>query len=158
MPHDGWRETLPYYTSMYKRGTYAISNEKLVSWFRIHKNGACSDGGTTGNTANQLQFEYTANEVNADRIFYDALLTSNAQVTVSIEGVVQTGIWDQEPWGGVGVYHGSVPIGSASGPVIVTLKRGGTTITTVSGGSITNSCPNGLQNYNPWVSTLLLSS
>ncbi|KAK4187709.1 glycosyl hydrolase [Podospora australis] len=152
MPHDGWRETLPYFISVYKAGIAAIDQERLVSWYRIHKNGVCSDGGTTGNTANQLQFEYPANAIMSDRVFYDAVLTSNAQVQVSIGGVVQAGSWDQEPWGGVGVYHGSVPIGSASGTVIVTLKRGGTTIATINGASITSSCPNGgLQNYNPWV-------
>ncbi|KAK4096835.1 carbohydrate-binding module family 24 protein [Parathielavia hyrcaniae] len=83
---------------------------------------------------------------------YDAILTSrDAQVQVSIGGVVQQGGWDQEPHGGVGVYHGSVPMGSATGPVVVTLKRGGTAIATVNGASITNSCTNGLNNYNAWV-------
>ncbi|KAJ0413073.1 glycosyl hydrolase family 71-domain-containing protein [Aspergillus carlsbadensis] len=132
MPHDGWRETLPYY---------------------ISHNGACSDGGTTGNTANQLQFEYSANDMMEDRVFYDVLLGSDAQIEVSIGGVTQAGTWDQEPYGGVGVYHGSVPIGSASGHVVVTLKRGGTTITSVNGASITSVCDSGLNNYNPWVGT-----
>lgn len=50
MPHDGWRETLNYYISMYKEGSALLNEERLVSWFRIHKNGICSDGGTTGNT------------------------------------------------------------------------------------------------------------
>ena len=151
MPHDGWRETLPYYISMYKYGTATITQERVVSWYRVNKNGACSDGGTTGNTANQLQFEYSPNVMMQDRIFYDALLTSNAQVQVSIGGVVQQGGWDQQPYGGVGLYHGSVAIGSASGPVVLTLMRGGTAIATINGASITSTCTNGLNNYNPWV-------
>ncbi|KAL2126620.1 hypothetical protein VTI74DRAFT_527 [Chaetomium olivicolor] len=151
MPHDGWRETLPYYIKMYKFGTASITQERLVSWYRLNKNGACSDGGTTGNTAQQLQLEYSPNEMMQDRIFYDALLTKKAQVQVSIGGQIQAGTWDQEPNGGIGVYHGSVPIGSASGPVVVTLIRGGTTIATINGASITSSCTNGLNNYNPWV-------
>ncbi|KAF7182915.1 hypothetical protein CNMCM7691_002659 [Aspergillus felis] len=151
MPHDGWRETLPYYISMYKSGTATVTEERLVTWYRVNKNGACSDGGTTGNTANQLQFEYSPNVMMEDRVFYDVLLTSNAQVQVSIGGVAQAGGWDQEPHGGVGVYHGSVPIGTASGQVVVTVKRGGTTIATITGASITSSCNGGLNNYNPWV-------
>ncbi|EAL86742.1 glycoside hydrolase family 71 protein [Aspergillus fumigatus Af293] len=151
MPHDGWRETLPYYISMYKSGTATVTEERLVAWYRVNKNGACSDGGTTGNTANQLQFEYSPNAMMEDRVFYDVLLTSNAQVQVSIGGVVQAGGWDQEPHGGVGVYHGSVPIGTASGQVVVTVKRGGATIATITGASITSSCNGGLNNYNPWV-------
>jgi hypothetical protein len=151
MPHDGWRETLPYYISMYKTGSASITSERLVSWYRVNKHGACSDGGTTGNTANQLQLEYSPDEMIQDRIFYDALLIDDAQVQVDIGGSVQEGRWDQEPHGGIGVYHGSVLIGAASGPVVVTLKRGGVTIATVNGASITSACTNGLNNYNPWV-------
>ncbi|KAL4929521.1 glycosyl hydrolase family 71-domain-containing protein [Aspergillus undulatus] len=151
MPHDGWRETLPYYISMYKNGSATVTEERLVAWYRVNKNGACSDGSTTGNTANQLQFEYSPNEMMEDRVFYDVLLTSDAQVTVSIGGIAQAGTWDQEPYGGVGVYHGSVPIGTASGQVVVTVKRGGETIATVTGASITSTCSSGLNNYNPWV-------
>lgn len=49
--------------------------------------------------------------------------------------------------------HGSVPIGNASGSVVVTVKRGGTTIATIKGAAITNDCSktNGQNNYNPWV-------
>ncbi|KAL5049507.1 glycosyl hydrolase family 71-domain-containing protein [Aspergillus fruticulosus] len=151
MPHDGWRETLPYYISMYKDGSATVTEERLVAWYRVNKNGACSDGGTTGNTANQLQFEYSPNEMMEDRVFYDVLLTSDAQVTVSIGSIAQAGTWDQRPYGGVGVYHGSVPIGTASGQVVVTVKRGGETIATVKGASITSTCNSGLNNYNPWV-------
>jgi hypothetical protein len=151
MPHDGWRETLPYYISMYKTGKATVTEERLVTWYRVNKNGVCSDGGTTGNTANQLQFEYTADEIMEDRVFYDVLLTSDAQVTVSIGGVAQIGTWDQEPYGGVGVYHGSVAMGDASGEVVVTVQRDGETIATVTGASITSACTSGLNNYNPWV-------
>lgn len=151
MPHDGWRETLPYYISMYKFGTASISQDLVVAWYRVNKNGVCSDGGTTGNTANQLQLEYSPNAMMQDRIFYDVLLTSPAQIQISIGGVVQLGGWDQEPHGGIGLYHGSVPIGSANGPVVITLKRNGLTVATINGAAITSSCTSGFHNYNPWV-------
>lgn len=151
MPHDGWRETLAYYISMYKFGSASISQDRVVAWYRVNKNEACGDGGTTGNTASQLQIEYSPNAMMQDRVFYDALLTGPAQVQVSIGGVVQDGAWDQEPHGGIGLYHGSVSIGSASGPVVVTLKRRGAAIVTINGAAITGSCTSGLNNYNPWV-------
>ncbi|PKX88853.1 uncharacterized protein P174DRAFT_464602 [Aspergillus novofumigatus IBT 16806] len=131
MPHNGWRETLPYYISMYKSGTATVTEERLVAWYQVNKNGACSDGGTTSNTANQL-------------VFYDVLLTSNAQVQVSISGVVQAGGWDQEP-------HGALVFTTAAGQVVVMVKRGGATIATIMGASITSSCNGGLNNYSPWV-------
>lgn len=143
--------TLAYYISMYKFGSASISQDRVVAWYRVNKNGACGDGGTTGNTASQLQIEYSPNAMMQDRVFYDALLTGPAQVQVSIGGVVQDGAWDQEPHGGIGLYHGSVSIGSASGPVVVTLKRGGAAIVTINGAAITGSCTSGLNNYNPWV-------
>ncbi|KAK3988676.1 glycosyl hydrolase family 71-domain-containing protein [Cladorrhinum sp. PSN332] len=155
MPHDGWRETLPFYISLFKTGTASINQERISGWFRPHKNGQCDNGGTSGNTADHLQKEFLPTQINLDRIYFDAVLTSNAQVTVTIGGgSPQTGVWDQEPWGGVGVYHGSVPIGSATGAVVITLKRGSTTIATISGGTVTTTCSgpsSNLQNWNAWV-------
>lgn len=121
-----------------------------MSWFRPNPNGACGDGGTTGNTANQLQFEYSPNVMMKDRIFYTALLGSDAQVKVTIGGLTQTGMWEQQPFGGVGLFHGSVPIKGATGVVTVTVLRGSQSIATVNGISITTSCPSGLNNYNAW--------
>ncbi|KAB5522872.1 glycosyl hydrolase family 71-domain-containing protein [Coniochaeta sp. 2T2.1] len=151
MPHDGWRQFLPYAISLYKTGTATIAQEGLVTWYRLNPNGACGDGDTTGNTASQLQLEFSPNIIMEDRIFYSALLTGPAQVTVSINGAGRTGTWDQVPHGGVGIYHGSVAIGSATGPVVVTVSRSGQRIATVNGASITTGCPQNLNNYNAWV-------
>jgi hypothetical protein len=151
MPHDGWREFLPYLISLYKTGTASVTREGLVSWYRLNPNGACGDGGTTGNTAYQLQLEFSPNVMMEDRIFYSALLSSPAQVTVSINGAGRPGTWDQTPYGGVGLYHGSVAIRGATGPVIVSISRNGEHIATVNGAPITTSCNKGLNNYNAWV-------
>lgn len=149
MPHDGWRQFLPYIMYLYKTSTAFVTQEGLVTWYRLNPNGACGDGGTTGNTASQLQLEYSPNVMMEDRIFYSALLAAPAQVTISINGAGRTGTWDQTPFAGVGVYHGSVPIGGATGPAVVTVSRGGQTIATVNGASITTVCS--LNNYNAWV-------
>ncbi|KAL2126006.1 hypothetical protein VTI74DRAFT_1972 [Chaetomium olivicolor] len=134
MPHDGWREFLPYIISLWKTGTASVTQEGLVSYYRRHPHGACSGGTTTGNTANQLQFEYDPSSLLRDRVFYTALLTSPAEVTVTIGGVTQQGRWDQEPDGGVDLYHGSVPMNGANRQP-----------------TISATCPTGLSNYNPWV-------
>ena len=86
-----------------------------------------------------------------DRIFYSALLSSPATVTVSIGGKSQQGTWQWEPDGGIGIYHGSVPFGSSVGDVVVTLSRSGSQIAQVKGSSITTSCKNGIENWNAWV-------
>ncbi|KAH8903527.1 hypothetical protein BR93DRAFT_953239 [Coniochaeta sp. PMI_546] len=151
MPHDGWRDFLPYLISLYKTGTGSFNQKGVTTWYRRNPNGSCGDGGTTGNTASQLQYEYSPNVMMKDRIFYTALLGSNAQVKVSIGGVTQTGIWEQQPFGGIGLYHGSVPINGTTGTVVVSIVRGSTTIATVNGASITTSCTSGLNNYNAWV-------
>jgi hypothetical protein len=51
MPHDGWRELLPFLIDTYKFGTAEVTTEKLVVWYRTSQASACADGGTTGNTA-----------------------------------------------------------------------------------------------------------
>ncbi|KAK3690444.1 glycosyl hydrolase family 71-domain-containing protein [Podospora appendiculata] len=45
MPHDAWREHLPYYIDLYKTGTATFAKESIVTWFRTTLAGACADGG-----------------------------------------------------------------------------------------------------------------
>ncbi|RWQ93422.1 glycosyl hydrolase family 71-domain-containing protein [Paecilomyces variotii] len=151
MPHDGWRLFLPYLIDTYKNGIATITNEGLMVWHRLQPGRACATGNTTGNTASQLQIEFPPYEIVEDRIFYSALLSSPATVTVSIGGKSQQGTWQWEPDGGIGIYHGSVPFGSSVGDVVVTLSRSGSQIAQVKGSSITTSCKNGIENWNAWV-------
>ncbi|KAG4428839.1 hypothetical protein IFR05_015680, partial [Cadophora sp. M221] len=152
MPHDGWRLFLPYVIDAYKNPTAkpSITREGLVTWYRRYPKAACTSGGTTGNTASQLQVEFYPADVVQDKVFYSALLASpGATVTVTIGGVSQVGTWENTPDGGVGIYHGSVDFNGV-GDVVVTLSRGGT-IASVVGASITTSCPQNIQNWNAWV-------
>lgn len=151
MPHDGWRLFLPYVIDTYKNGIASITQEGLVSWYRLSPAQACDTGGTTGNTASQLQLEYDPSVLMQDKIFYSALLASAADVTVSIGGVIQKGTWENIPSGGIGIYHGSVPMGGHTGEVVITISRSGSTIASVSGPAITTSCPKEITNWNAWV-------
>ncbi|KAF6827578.1 alpha-glucanase [Colletotrichum musicola] len=44
LPHDGWRETLPFSIDMYKHNTTTIDSERLVTWYRPNPRTACNDG------------------------------------------------------------------------------------------------------------------
>ncbi|KAJ5605270.1 carbohydrate-binding module family 24 protein [Penicillium lagena] len=154
MPHDAWRLFLPYYIDTYKNNISEIQQEGLVSWYRLEPAAACPSGGTSGNTASQLQLEFEPKDIAQDMIFYSALLTSPAEVTVTIDGQTQSGTWEWAPnsqIGGVGVYHGSVPFNGLLGEVTITLSRGGETIMSIEGPAITDTCPHGIANWNAWV-------
>ncbi|KAK0117589.1 hypothetical protein ONS95_011925 [Cadophora gregata] len=148
MPHDGWRKFLPYVISMYKNGKGTISKEGLTAWYRLTNGLACDYGGTSGNTASQLQAEYHPSKVAQEKVFYSALLGSDASVSVTIGGTSVGGAWTNKPYGGVGVYHGSVDTKGLTGKVVVTVSRGGA-IMTMNGNSITGSC--NIENWNAWV-------
>ncbi|KAI9042403.1 glycoside hydrolase family 71 protein [Aspergillus affinis] len=151
MPHDAWRKTLPFFIDMYKEGTATVTEESIVAWYRLSPAAACSSGGTSGNTASQLQIEFPPAEVVQDRIFYSAVLGSFSGVVVSIGGSAQTAPWSSVPNENIGVYHGSVAIDGRTGPVTVSLMRDNKVFAKIEGKAISSSCPNGIQNYNAWV-------
>lgn len=152
--HDAWRDFLPYVIDLYKKGTATINKEGIQVWFRRAPGAACTNGGTTGNTVSQFQIEFPPAEVLKDEVFFSALLGSPADIFVSIGGVVQEATWSNSPDGGVGIYHGSVPFNGRTGDVTVTISRNGVAIAESSGGSIsTDSCVDGIQNWNAWVTS-----
>jgi hypothetical protein len=93
-PHNGWRELLPYFITLWKTGTASITQEGVVSWYRQHPKDACSNGGTTGNTASQLQVEVAPSVMVQDEIYFAAPLGSAATVSVTIGGVAVAATWN----------------------------------------------------------------
>lgn len=152
MPHGGWRATLPFVIETYKNGIATIAQEELSVWYRTTPKAACpNDGGTTGNTASQLQLEFSPRDVAQDKIFYSALLSSSESVTVLVGGVNVGATWVHSPDGGVSMYHGSVEYGSNTAPVLISVGS-----MTVSDEPITTNCnlaagQNGVANWNAWV-------
>lgn len=150
MPHDGWRAWLPYVSDMYRYNITLFDKEGVTFWYRPNPRSACDSGGTTGNTASQLQLEFPASEVAADAVFYTAQLASTgATVTVSIGGVSTVGTWSDTPDGGSGLYHGNVSFSGRTGPVQITLSRGGKILASATGTPISSACS--LVNWNAWV-------
>ncbi|CAK5284108.1 unnamed protein product [Mycena citricolor] len=146
MPHDGWRAFLPYLIATYKTGKATITQELLTAWFRLTPGTACADGGTTGNTASQLQLEYPPAQIVQDKIYFAALLAAEVAPSVTVGGSAVPAQWDNRPFGGVGIFRGSAAYGGSLGSVVVTV--GGMT---VSGQSITKVCQGGITNWNAWV-------
>ncbi|KAL2292152.1 hypothetical protein FJTKL_10796 [Diaporthe vaccinii] len=151
-PHDGWHLTLRFWIDYYKSGKAAVTKEGLVTWYRTSPSGACSDGGTTGNTASQLQLEFPPQGVMQDKVFFSAVLGADAQATVTVGGKTFQPKWPSIPDGGVGVYHGGVELYGDTGAVSVHISRGGQSLARVDGTAISvASCHDGLTNWNPWV-------
>uniref|UniRef100_L2FAV8 Alpha-glucanase n=1 Tax=Colletotrichum fructicola (strain Nara gc5) TaxID=1213859 RepID=L2FAV8_COLFN len=156
-PHDGWRLTLPFWIDFYKTGRATITQEGIVTWYRTSPASACSDGGTVGNTASQLQMEFAPEAVMQDKIFFSAILGATAQVTVTLGGQTFSPGWSSIPDGDVGVYHGSFSFNSSGGNVTVQLARGSQVIARIDGTAIgASSCNNGHTNWNPWVGSALV--
>jgi hypothetical protein len=97
MPHDGWRLFLPYFIDTYKNGIATIEQEGITAWYRLTPKVSCSDGGTTGNTASQLQVEFYPTNIIQDKIFYSALLGSRQSVKVTVGGVDLAATWTSTP-------------------------------------------------------------
>jgi hypothetical protein len=151
MPHDAWRQFLPFIIDMYKSNQSTVTQEGIVAWYRLSPSATCMDGNTVGNTHTQLQIEFPPGDVAQDKIFFSALLGSDQGVTVTVGGVNLNAAWSSTPSDGVGIYHGSVAYGSNTGTVVVTV---GTMV--FAGEAITTSChrvpgQNGLTNWNAWV-------
>lgn len=146
--HDGWRAFLPFLIDMAKSNTTSFNQENVVAWYRENPNSACGTGGTTGNTASQLQQIYAPGLLAQDMVFYAALLGSAASVSVSIGGQTIAGAWSTTPSGGAGLYRGSVSTGGRTGNVVVTVSRSGSQILQASGDAITTGCVQGIENWN----------
>ncbi|KAK2038862.1 hypothetical protein LZ31DRAFT_588081 [Colletotrichum somersetense] len=152
-PHDGWRETLPFSIDMYKYNTTTVNLERLVVWYRPNPSTSCNSGGTSGNTASQLQLEFHPWNVAKDAVYFTALLTSPATIEVFVGGVKQKASWSATPEGGVGLYHGNAWYYDSTGDVHVRVVRGGTVVAEVAGIPITGDCSatKGYTNWNAWV-------
>ncbi|RAH40443.1 glycoside hydrolase family 71 protein [Aspergillus brunneoviolaceus CBS 621.78] len=151
MPHDGWRAFLPWLIDTYKNNISTITQEGVQAWYRLNVRGSCaSDGGTTGNTASELQLEYWPYEIPQDRVFFSALLGSSADVSVTVGDVALEAAWNSTPSGGAGLYHGSAAFSVQAGTVEVAISRDGAIIASFTGPDIVTGCAasSDIENWN----------
>jgi len=127
MPHDAWRQLLPFAIDTYKVGIATVTEEILTVWNRINPVTACGLDNTLVNTASQEQIEFFPIDVMGDTVFFSALLGSYASFTVVIGGVSSGAQddWDSIPDGEIGIYHGSYPFKGNTGAVQVCMDREG---------------------------------
>ncbi len=153
LEHDGWREFLPFSIDRYKTGSATITHEGIVGWWRPNPHGACRTGGTTANTASQLQFEFSPTNILEDAIFYSVLLQSrHDKVNVYVGSDMSPAGFYMAPEGGAGLYHGKVALNGRKGRVRIEVWRGGEVVVELAGRMpITDECNNGYANYNAFV-------
>ncbi|KAJ5759396.1 hypothetical protein N7520_006552 [Penicillium odoratum] len=150
MPHDGWRLHLPFVIDLYRTGTASMTEESLVVWYRVETGRSCSNGNTTGFTFSGLQI--ATEDWLQDKIFFSALLASNASVSVNIAGQEYDARWEYEPYGGIGIYHGNFGLNKGHlGNIAVSISRDDQRTVHLDGRSLTASCTQGFVNLNAWV-------
>lgn len=121
-----------------------MGTQWVTTWYRNSEGLACTYSGTTGNTHQQMQREFSPPGIVADKVYYTALLGAPAKVTVTVGGVSLDADWTDTPVGGVGVYHGSASFRGRSGQVVVTVNGIATVVGTMPIGPCTR------QNFNPY--------
>ncbi|GFF57063.1 mutanase [Aspergillus udagawae] len=150
-PHDGWRDVLPFLIDVYKNGVASIEHDTVVYWYRPHPVSSCYTGGTTVNTASQLQIEFEPASALEDRVYVMALLSDgNHAVTVYAGGDQGYLKWDSWPEDyGTGIFFGSAPF--HPGKVSIRLDRGDGGSDYAAGLDISDQCEQGFNNYNAYV-------
>jgi hypothetical protein len=153
MPHDGWREMLPYAIDTYKNGIAEFEAEKMIVWYRNSLANDCDAGNTTGNTAQQLQIEFPPNQVMQDRVFVTALLREYGQI--SVIGQNKHLSWDFIPENGTGLYHTSFPLTHASNFQLALVRDEVEIFDLVTGSGVSaTNCDKGLTNWNAFVDSV----
>ncbi|KAJ4399150.1 Glucan endo-1,3-alpha-glucosidase agn1 [Neurospora sp. IMI 360204] len=157
LPHDAWRDILPFAIDMYKNNVSRLDYEQAVAWYMLVDPAKCDHNGTVANTASQLQVEFEPEKVLDHKIHFIALLSGPPEVvTCNVGGTIRAGTVYQGPDDdGTGMYLGECEIGGAGGPVKIIIYGGGSgePVLTIYGNQIYDVCNhwNGFTNYNAYV-------
>ncbi|KDQ10474.1 glycoside hydrolase family 71 protein [Botryobasidium botryosum FD-172 SS1] len=157
MPHGGWLDMAIPFIKAYKAGatdvTPYITNEQIIYWYRpTPKNLNCDSTDTTMVGANNASGNYFQGRPNGwetmnDRVFVVPLLKQAGTVTVNSGGT----IYNFNAPAGASAFAVDFALGSQS----FTLTRNGQTVLSATSlKQITNTCPCGLYNFNPYVGTV----
>ncbi|RDW82909.1 hypothetical protein BP5796_04400 [Coleophoma crateriformis] len=148
MPHDSFRDLLPYYISQYKGTNYTITEDLMQYWYRTAPTTGGSAGTVTGNIASQGQEVVSPDAVMQDKVFFSALLKDSATVQVQIGTNAAVSYR-----GTKGVNHWSQPFNGQTGNVTFSVVRKGAVVKQGKGAKITatTQLASGLTNFNTWV-------
>ncbi|KAL9108413.1 MAG: hypothetical protein Q9187_008299 [Circinaria calcarea] len=137
MPHDAWRELLPYYIDTYKNGNTTmpeIPKVKVVYAHRPNPSFPDKSGGTIGNNPAFGQQAFPPEKVSQDLISLNVLVDSPASVSVQIGNNAPTQLSATNR----GINHFSVPFNGQTGAVTYTVTSNGQTMLKHVGAAITN--------------------
>ncbi|OKL61204.1 hypothetical protein UA08_03405 [Talaromyces atroroseus] len=147
MPHESLRDFLPYYIATFKGNDFDISRDQMQYWYRLSPLSGGSECGIIGNDPDDGQTAVDANSIPEDKVFFSALLMSDATVEVQIgdnaavsySGVAGLNHWDQD-------FNGQ------TGAVTFSVIRDGATVNSGTGATITadTDLSDGCTNYNAW--------
>jgi hypothetical protein len=160
MPHDDWRLLLPYYIDTYKNLYSEVNDESLVMWYRINSKNptdSCTTGATSGNTATQLQYEFSPSDIVEDAIFFSAILSGYKSLTVTVGGDTLYSEWIYVPDEGVGAYHGkAIWTGQLNEEIVIEVETQFNTLR-ATGIPITDDCSaqGNTINWNAYVSGIV---
>jgi glucan endo-1,3-alpha-glucosidase len=147
MPHDSFRDFLPYYIATFKGNDFDITRDQMQYWYRLSPASGGDACGVLGNDPDQGQTEVDPNTIAQDAVFFSALLTADATVQVQI------GSGSPTQFDGVkGINHFSQAFNGQTGAVAFSIIRDGATVGNGTGAAITSSTSlsNGCTNYNAW--------
>ncbi|KAK2033985.1 hypothetical protein LX32DRAFT_724698 [Colletotrichum zoysiae] len=162
LPHDGWRDILPFAIDMYKNNVSSVDFEQAVARYKLAPASAgtaiCDRNGTVANTTSQLQVEYLPDEVMGDKIFFIAILNKKSTVECivggqSLEGRLYQGPEDDGP----GMYLGDCSPRNYEGAVEGRITRPGDLTIQLTGEKVSYDCSrwNGFSNFNAYVMSSL---
>ena len=148
-PHDSWRDFLPYYIAQYKGNSFDIVYDQMQYWYHTSPVAGGSTCGVIGNNPADGQTEVSPNEIVEDGVFFSALLTADATVTVQIgDGPINSYA------GTAGHNHWSLPFNGQTGVPVFSVVRDGVTVNSSSNAApitANTTLSNGCTNYNAWV-------
>jgi hypothetical protein len=158
MPHDAWRDILPFAIDMYKNNVSTIDFERAIAWYKPVSSplglSKCDRNGTVANTASQLQIEYPPDQIFDDSIYIVALVNGPPdKVECFIGESITYGLTLRSPEGnGAGMYTLQCIAGPLAGDIVVRVTRGNLVLN-LKGVPITDNCSrwNGFMNYNAYV-------
>lgn len=146
MPHEHWRDLLPYYIAAYKTGlSPVVTVDKIHFWYRLSPAAAGSSDGTKGNPPYLPDAD--PNQVVQDKVFFTALVTSPSTISVQIGNSAAITFTATS----AGAFHSSTPFNGKTGTVTVKVVRNGSPVVSATGTPIVASPANGKTNYNAWV-------
>lgn len=153
MPHDGFRDLLPYYIAQYKGDAGPVVEEKIQMWYRLTSNKAGDLGGVTGNNCPSPINQFPDGSqcvdptlVTQDKVFVTVLLNQPGDVNIRIGDNAAV----SHSLSSAGLHHLNQDFNGQTGAVTVEVIRNGAAALRAQGTPILASPMGAFVNLNVW--------